>query len=54
MFDLTSGAEGTYKEGLKYLGNYSWSIGNGVNSIQSGSYNFTGGYKAGYGLGSTS
>ena len=44
----------TYKEGLKYLGNYSWSIGNGVNSIQSGSYNFTGGYKAGYGLGSTS
>src|SRR5574344_1526248 len=46
--------ESTYKEGLKYLGNYSWSIGSGYDSAALGLYNIVGGYKSGYGLGSSS
>lgn len=47
-------SESTYKEGLKYLGNYSWSLGSGYDSNASGSYNMLGGYKSGFGLGSSS
>lgn len=54
VFDLTSGTEGTYKEGVKYLGNYSWSFGQGTLSVNSGSYNLFGGYRAGSSFGSTS
>lgn len=46
--------ESTYKEGLKYLGNYSWAIGSGYDSAALGLYNIVGGYKSGYGLGSSS
>ena len=47
-------SESTYKEGLKYLGNYSWAIGSGYDSNALGSYNILGGYKSGFGLGSSS
>lgn len=50
MFDKTGGTEVTYKEGIRYLGNYSWSIGHGVYSSEGGSYNFSGGYRAGHPL----
>ena len=46
--------ESTYKEGLKYLGNYSWALGSGYDSAALGLYNIVGGYKSGYGLGSSS
>ena len=36
-------SEATYKEGLKYLGNYSWSLGSGYDSNALGSYNILGG-----------
>ena len=51
MFNTT---EGTYKEGVSYLGNYSWSIGAGLNSSASGNYNILSGYQAGNGLGTSS
>jgi len=52
--NFKTGSE-SYKEGFKYNGNYSWSIANGQSSVdKAGSYNITSGYKAGYGLRSTS
>jgi len=54
VFDLFSGTEGVYKEGIKYLGNQSWSFGQGDNSLNSGSYNLFGGYRAGSSFGATS
>lgn len=44
-----TGAE-TYKEGIDYLGNYSFRVGSSALSTGGGSYNFTGGYKAGQSL----
>ncbi len=53
LFD-TSTPTGTYKEGLKFLGNYSWAIGGGIETSASGSYNIQSGYKAGFNLGASS
>jgi len=52
-FDTT---EGTYKEGLRYLGNFSWSIGGGDVGVptKSGSYNLLSGFKAGATFGASS
>jgi hypothetical protein len=47
-------AEGTYKEGIKYLGNYSFSFGGGIDSTKAGDYNLFAGYKAGHNLGASS
>ena len=54
MFNTTGGTEGTYKDGVKYLGNYSFAFGNSFESTASGYYNISSGYKSGFSLGSTS
>lgn len=46
--------ESTYKEGVKYLGGFSFSVGGGMVSAKTGMYNILSGYKAGHNLRSSS